>query len=424
TLPQLPREAELAGLGPQGLVAALPEHAVFIDLFRYDHQQAGKFVEQRYIAFVLAKGQPIRRQILVNARGIDDAVAAWRQAIEARSANDHSVRVQQLVWNNLAPHIPPGTKTLFISPDADLARLPWAALPAGTDRLLLDEFALSIIPHGRFLLEQLRYPPSFTGPEATFVLSNVEYRSPKWRNLPGTIAEANAIAAAASGDVQMLTKSDATSPRLTEAMQQARYVHLATHGYFDSEGLQDEKRREGAISVYRPLEEVTLNRIVSKNPLAFVGMVLADGQVLNGLGIMNLPLQNTRLVTLSACETGLGEYTGGEGVQGLQRAFHVAGCPNVIGSLWNVNDAATAALMAKFYHELWTNQKPPIEALREAQLTIYHHPELIPDLAGERGAPKLKEAVAVKNEPGAPATKSKRAATKLWAAFVLSGVGK
>src|SRR5205085_11898789 len=82
-----------------------------------------------------------------------------------------------------------------------------------------------------------------------------------------------------------------------------------------------------------------------------------------------------------------GTRLSGEGVQSLQRAFHLAGCPNVIASLWKVNDAATAALMAKFYHELWINKKSPIEALREAQLTIYYHPELLSDLAGERGVP-------------------------------------
>ena len=111
-------------------------------------------------------------------------------------------------------------------------------------------------------------------------------------------------------------------------------------------------------------------------------------------------------------------------MENLQEAFHLAGCANVMASLWKVNDAVTAALMAKFYHELWVNKKPPIEALREAQLTVYRHPELIPDLAGERGAPKLKEAVTVKSEPGARATGSKHTATKIWAAFVLSGVGK
>src|SRR6185436_17754504 len=115
----------------------------------------------------------------------------------------------------------------------------------------------------------------------------------------------------------------------------------------------------------------------------------------SGLNLVDLPLENLKLVTLSACETGLGEYTGGEGVQGLQRAFHLAGCPNVVASLWKVNDAATAALMAKFYHELWVNKRPPIEALREGQLVIFKRPDLIPDLAGERGAPLVAKSVKV-----------------------------
>ena len=114
------------------------------------------------------------------------------------------------------------------------------------------------------------------------------------------------------------------------------------------------------------------------------------------------------------------------GLPGLQRAFHLSGCPNVVASLWKVNDAATAALMTKFYHELWVNKKPPIEALREAQLTIYHHPERIPALAGVRCRPDQEKAAKLgpAASPSDPGEKPKRADTKLWAAFVLSGVGK
>jgi len=80
--------------------------------------------------------------------------------------------------------------------------------------------------------------------------------------------------------------------------------------------------------------------------------------------------------------------------------------------------------MAKFYHELWVNKKEPLAALRESQLTIYYHPELIPDLTGERGAPKFKDAVAVKASVEPSGRRDARSDTKLWAAFVLSGVGK
>src|SRR6185295_4969933 len=184
-------------------------------------------------------------------------------------------------------------------------------------------------------------------------------------------------------------------------LQKSRYAHLATHGEFKSEEFAAEQKR--MLDARRNWTEGMGNTrgVAARNPLGYVGLVLANGEVMSGLSIIDLNLENLKLVTLSACETGLGKFTAGKGVENLQLAFHLAGCPNVIASLWKVNDAATAALMAKFYHELWVNKKPPIEALREAQLTIYYHPELIPDLAGERGVPKLKEVVAVKSgEPG------------------------
>jgi CHAT domain-containing protein len=81
--------------------------------------------------------------------------------------------------------------------------------------------------------------------------------------------------------------------------------------------------------------------------------------------------------------------------------------------------------MALFYHKLWKENKPPLVALREAQLTLYHHPERIPSLAKERGL-KLDEVVALpagaEKDPKAPT--SGKAPTKLWAAFVLSGAGR
>lgn len=75
------------------------------------------------------------------------------------------------------------------------------------------------------------------------------------------------------------------------------------------------------------------------------------------------------LVTLSACRTGLGRLTGGEGLIGLTRAFHYAGTPDVVASLWNLNDAATAGLMKSFYQNLRAGL-PKDEALRRAKLQL------------------------------------------------------
>jgi len=85
--------------------------------------------------------------------------------------------------------------------------------------------------------------------------------------------------------------------------------------------------------------------------------------------IYNLKL-SADLVVLSACETGLGKEIKGEGLISLTRAFMYAGAASVVASLWKVDDAATAALMAQFYKEMFTNGKRPAAALSEAQRFI------------------------------------------------------
>ena len=128
---------------------------------------------------------------------------------------------------------------------------------------------------------------------------------------------------------------------------------------------------------------------------------------------------------LSACDTGLGSVSvsgGGEGVYGLQRAFHVAGAQNVIASLWKVDDDATCALMALFYRHLWVEKRSPLEALRQAQLHVYRNPQVIAELAKKRGIDfSERELPAVTAKP---AEKDRTAHPSLWAAFVLSGTGR
>lgn len=157
-------------------------------------------------------------------------------------------------------------------------------------------------------------------------------------------------------------------------LNQPKILHIATHGFFHSD---------------------TAKAI---NPLLFSGLVLSganktlagqpsnqieDG-ILTAYEAMNLNLDNTNLVVLSACETGLGEVKVGEGVYGLQRAFKVAGAQNIIMSLWKVDDEATQELMGIFYRN-WLQQNKrgvnPKNGLRAAFLSAqkelkakYPHP--------------------------------------------------
>ena len=95
-----------------------------------------------------------------------------------------------------------------------------------------------------------------------------------------------------------------------------------------------------------------------------------DDGVLTALEVGDLDLSGVELAVLSACETGLGEVAGGDGVLGLQRALLLAGARATVTSLWQVPDAATSALMARFYGNRFTKGLGPLEALREAQLWL------------------------------------------------------
>jgi CHAT domain-containing protein len=174
------------------------------------------------------------------------------------------------------------------------------------------------------------------------------------------------------------------------------------------------------------------------------GLVLAganrtpEAGTLTAAEVAGLDLRGCELAVLSACQTGLGGVVAGEGVLGLQRAFHQAGARALVASLWSVHDAGTSVLMEEFYANLWVKKLPKLEALRQAQLTVLGHPERVARRAEElrgqlarRGVPaealagrgyEWQEADLPKAGGPAPvAGATRRSHPALWAAFVLSG---
>jgi CHAT domain-containing protein/tetratricopeptide (TPR) repeat protein len=469
---------------PDDLRRLLPRRAVLIDFLRYvriehDPRKPGKEGETRtpgYVAFVLCKERPAVRVEMGPASPIERALKDWRRGIElggkGAEPSDADRRLSRLVWQPLVAHIPADTGVVYLSPDADLTRLPWAALPGRQPgHVLLEEHALALVPHPLYLLEQLQAKPRpATDDDLLLLYGAVRYDRPpgapeepaadvialnrdrggtshvSWPYLGGTAAEVAQVQAHAGRRKTLVRRgSEASLAQLVRDLPQARWAHLATHGFFDDQGTR-------SVLQLRP-EDYERARwggrvgVGLRNPLLLSGLVLAgadrkskdspqtfdpDGGILTGEGLLALPLERLDLVVLSACETGLGDVAGGEGVFGLQRAFHVAGCRNVVASLWQVGDASTPALMTLFYHYLWDKELPPLEALRRAQLYLYYHPEQIPALAQERG-PKRDVMAKVPDEPKPPAGEKPvgqserakgRAAVKQWAGFLLSGTGR
>jgi CHAT domain-containing protein len=235
---------------------------------------------------------------------------------------------------------------------------------------------------------------------------------------------------ARAGKPTQVGGAEATPGRLLEELPRARYAHLATHGFFADEQFRevfrlDRKRFEERGGQFW-LERAAPGR---RSPLALTGLVLAGANrsssgLLTAEDVAGLDLAGMTLAVLSACDTGVGSFDiiDVEGIYGLQRAFHLAGCRDVVASLWKVDDDATAALMGLFYRNLWVMKLPPVEALRQAQLALYRDPTLIPKLAKRRG-PDFAESD-LPELTAKPTEKGRRAHTAQWAAFVLSGLGR
>lgn len=206
-------------------------------------------------------------------------------------------------------------------------------------------------------------------------------RSGKWTYLNGTLDEALSIDKMAKSkniQSQLFTGSQAIEERFKSlsGKKSPSVIHIATHGFFFPDPKIDKKRLE--LMSFQSDNTFTL----ADNPMNRSGLLLAgankawigeklttnreDG-ILTAYEVSNMSLFNTELVVLSACETGLGDIKGSEGVYGLQRAFKQAGVRYLMMSLWKVPDLATKEFMTTFYTEYLTHQKPVREAFNVTQ---------------------------------------------------------
>ncbi|MBP7240151.1 MAG: CHAT domain-containing protein [Saprospiraceae bacterium] len=163
--------------------------------------------------------------------------------------------------------------------------------------------------------------------------------------------------------------------RSKERTSSPRIIHLSTHGYFYPDPI-----RNTNVTMTASMAHTIAS---ADNPLIRSGLILAGGNyawkkgepfrpwmedgILTAYEIVPMDLSNTELVVLSACESGLGDIDGNEGVYGLQRAFKIAGVRYIIMSLWQVPDAATVELMTRFYTHLLKHNRPMRTSLLQAQ---------------------------------------------------------
>jgi CHAT domain-containing protein len=327
--------------------------------------------------------------------------------------------------------------------------LPFAALPGSKpNTYLVEEIALGVVPVPRLLAESPAAPvgdkPSLLllgdvdygaspGASKEVVLSRAAARGPggkalgEWSSLKGTSEEIDALQGLfgkrfADGRLQMLRGGAATEEKFREQAPDCRWLHLATHGFFAPRELRSALAGDPAAGqAGADFDLFGRQGVGGFHPGLLCGLVLAganrpvepgqDDGILTASEVAVLDLGGVELAVLSACETGLGEVAGGEGVLGVQRAFQVSGARAVVASLWQVPDEPTRVLMERFYANLWDRKMTRLDALREAQLWMLKDGRKHEDVA--RGVKR-------RMEEDAPAPDG-RLPPYYWAAFVLSG---
>ncbi|GMT98395.1 tetratricopeptide repeat protein [Corallococcus caeni] len=404
---------------------SLPKDGALVEFITYEDRplvQGTGTPQLRCLALVLLPDADIHALDLGPAGPIEAAASSLRDALARRDAafEDSAHALYQLAFQPLLPLLGKARR-LFLSPDGELALVPFAALHDG-QRYLVDGYDFTYVTSGKDLLPRAQQPqpassvvvladPAFnTGPRTaelpTGGASLVAERSPSTRRedlvardwapvpLPGSREEAEAIQRLFP-QAQLFLGAKATKERLLQ-LRTPGILHLATHGFFLEDATAQESSR--AVATFGALGEDP-QPVRPPDPLLRSGLLLAgeteqkstsDSALVTALELAGLDLWGTQLVVLSACDTGRGAVRRGQGVYGLRRAFLVAGAETVVMSLWKVDDATTRTLMETYYRHLLGGEGLATalrEAMRELRKAQPHPHYWAPFIAMGRDTP-------------------------------------
>ncbi|MFZ4775987.1 MAG: CHAT domain-containing tetratricopeptide repeat protein [Terrimicrobiaceae bacterium] len=389
------------------VIDSLPFKSVFLDFIQYQEIGNDGNYNRNYGVLVLCAGQKPAFVRVDNATAIDDSIAQMRKAITQGKESLVSEQLNNLarkLWIPIYKELPPDTKTVIISPDGMLNFLSFATLVDANGHFLSENYEIVYLGSGRDLaytveLDRNTQLSLFANPvfDKTEILSNpnriamrsaeiAEYNDIKLPRLPGTEIEGKSLIQEAErmGWTVAAYFGDSATEQQIRALKKAGILHLATHGFYlntsDTGGNETRGMKVSGLDDHQP----SPSNVKGVDPMRASGIALTGAQVtlkawsegkapdtdndgiLTAEEVAGLDLSGTWLVTLSACETGVGEVKTGEGVFGLRRAFMMAGAKNLLMTLWPVNDATTADFMKDFYHRALASGDAP-RALADTQ---------------------------------------------------------
>ena len=297
----------------------------------------------------------------------------YRNCITGKIADQYSYGV---FWEPVQSKIGQYS-TLFLSPDGVYNQLNLEAIPTPDGKYVIDNSNIVIVSNTKDLyLRKIKSKTEGSSNTATMFGNPTFYITASNGNipsLPGTekeVAQLQVLLNNQGWKTDEYTEASASEEQLKE-VDSPKIFHIATHGFYTPDNTAD-----------NTIGENEAER--TENPLLKTGLLLKgagdlldktkynyniESGILTAYEAMNLNLDKTDLVVLSACETGLGEISNGEGVYGLQRAFLVAGAKTLIMSMFKVDDAATQKLILNFYRK-WLSTGNLRQSFTDAKIEL------------------------------------------------------
>lgn len=401
----------LTGGGDKPVVSvkdvSLPAHSALVD-YVYIRPEGGR--PGSYRAFVVNPKTGVRLIALGDALKIDKAVAAWRDEIVKGNEADVAVlgrlsrRLRSMLFDPLATAVG-DSRHLLVVPDGLVQIVPLEVLQDEDGTYLVEQRRVSYLTTARELAGKEKREassgkivivanPDFGAQAGDAVRVESRMTSPEdgggerlslsLKPLPGTEREGRAIQSLVGEEGVLLTGAEASKSALF-GMKNPKVLHLATHGFFFSGN--DKRQAAGRRTLVieeGPAASADAWLSPGAGPLLRSGLVLAGanesrrGSRLSGSGILtaeevlDMDLAGTELVTLSACDSGLGAIADGDGVYGLRRSFLQAGARNLVVGMWSVPDEETQLMMVDMYGRLLKDGRSVGEAFQGALLDRLH----------------------------------------------------
>ena len=397
-----------ADLTLDSILPALSGGVMFVDFIEFSDPKLSGDAKLHYGVNLLTEdGNPIFIRIPDRA-GIDNAIDAVHSSLQKRDEKLLLASLSELsekLWKPIANKIPPSIQRLIICPDGKLNFVSFAALLDQDEKFVCEKYLLNYVATARDSSPAysglsnkaiaIFANPAFDTHAAEIFSDRITMRSSevsafgkvKLPALPGTAAESESLnkTAASLGWATNTFVGKEASEKHIRSIHHVAILHLATHGFY----LQSQAPiQEASRAIHLESTEASVMPIAKRdgtiNPMRASGIALAGAQstftswkegvtpdpendgILMAEEVAGLNLEGTWLVSLSACETGVGEARSGEGVFGLRRAFMMAGAQNLLMTLWPVNDSTTTDIMADFYEKCLATGNPT-RSLAETQ---------------------------------------------------------